>query len=495
MVTKKRPVKVEIDYASILEMMEELFGVIEFLKSAHETYRYGPAGRRRGGHTLFDPSRELWSLPIGVLEAKYIHLPRKYLPKTEMDLKRLCRQLIDRGEDEAHISLMQEGWPDATTLDAHVRALWKLRAKDRFLFENIVLGRFGRALKRIASNNGIVGTSFEETRSLLLVQAIIWCAFDVQLIAAVARASVSNPLGELLLVETGDSEGYPEIKMGSVTKKMRTGLAELEVLVSQYKIAPERTAENDETPDFNLEIELKPTGKQGKILEGQAWDFLLNSNTTKWEWREELDEFIPAIRDAIPRIRDHLDAIEAMGDDVGKDANLLSFFAAWNAGLSPVDGVALALLRYCQAEKYIDVQLTEAIAEATAKARRIGVDPLPAFPRRSAKRRENQEYKDLKRRATDLLDSLRRVQLQDNNWRSRDVEAREIIRSSAAEEPSIAKRQSFEGGGRKNIKNAEKFLQEMGGRRPDARSERLAGDNRHRVYWKLDVLPELRFFI
>lgn len=496
MSTKKRPVKVEIDYAGLLPLMAvNLFGIISFLQSAYEAYRYGPAGRRRASLSLFDPNRELWSLPIGILEAKFIHLPRKYLPQSEAELRRLCRQLIDRGEDEAHILQMQQGWPAGLTLDAHVDALWKLRSKDRFLFENIVRGRFGRALRRIESSAGIAGISYEETRNVLLVQAIIWCAFDVQLIAAVARVSVCSPLGELLEVKAGDSDGYPEIKMGSVLKKMRDGITELEGLVAQFETASEQGADEDISPEFDLNRELKPTSKKAKTLKDPAWQFLLDGDTTKLQWKAELDNFMPIIRDAIPRMRNHIDAIEAMGEDIGKNAKLLSFFAAWNAGLTPVDGVALALLRYCQAETALDARLTEAIAEAKTNARGIFVAPLPAFPRRPKKRREKKQYSELKSRATDLLDSLRRVQLVDSNWRTRDAETRELIVSAAVEEPSIAKRYSFEGGGRSNINRAEKFLLEMGARLPNAHSEKLAADNRHRVYWKLDVVPELRFFI
>lgn len=463
--------------------------VMNFVSISRNAIRYGGLSSRQQWLRLFDPSvTSLAKLPIGLFEQKAFILPRRYLPKSEAELARLCRQLIDRGEDKGHIEVMLSSWPTDWNLERHVAALWELRGKDKRFYECVVRGRHGRALRVIAGKAEVGGISIGRAKWLLGRQALLWCAMDVQMTTSRARVSFTKPFGSLL------SSTMKVLKAGTALRLMRQALNILEVMLPAYQ------TEAEELRDGRNNAKIK--GKLPRLLSFHAEKYINAHSKPVADYRRELDDSIPGIRAHISELRELFEYLENYTTEdlpplVLKDGTvqrrtnrLRHFHPIWFSNLSPAAGMAVAQFRYVMAERHIDAM----IEKASAKYRKRNlvaakISPLPALPE------DNTDLSLIIERVLDLSDSARRAQLRDADWKSRTKvslgkikDALDLIKA----EPSLEARDPLDKAGLNFITDAMEFLQSMGRRRLDAFDARHSNDHRNLTYWHMDVVPEQR---
>lgn len=493
MPTKNPAPTVEINFLQFLmPSAVDIQGLRNTLQSEYARLRFGGLASREQWLAVFDPARtDLSTLPIGVLDKKMLILPRRYLPKSIAGLKQLCQRLIDAGGDLAHIHSMVQGWPDGFTLDRHVDDLWSLRAHDRLLYEDIVRGRLGRALCRLEQPRARGSISVPDIWAMIVRQALLWCAFDVQVVAARARASFVGPLGRLLKVTLRGKPAQTIIKPATALRLMRLTAPILQKTLADH-IPKERRKEGEEN-------KAKPRGRIARDIHYQAEKRINSGSKTVAAYQDELDEVIPYLSSLAVDLPQFIDRLERYRiDQLNRDRDperavesngLFLLHAIWNSNLTPIEGLAVALFRYVTAERVMREMMGFAALGMSADGIVKTVNPLPPLPSNP------KELRQIKRRVFNLLDSARRVQLDDKGWRSRDTEQRDHIKAELGKDPTRPSRQSHERGGWTAIDEALRFLSAMGRRERNPLHPRFADDDRHRTYWHLDVVPELRFFL
>lgn len=493
MPTKNPTPHVKIDFLQLLTLdaLDEV-GVRQKLHAEYERLRFGGLDSREQWLAVFHPGRtDLSTLPIGILDQKFVVLPRCQVPKTALDLDRFCRRLIDMGEDRAHLHLVVSGWPDGLTLEQHVDALWSLSGHNQQLYGDIVRGRHGRALCRLEGPTPIGAFALPDLWAMIVRQGLLWCAFDAQWAAARARASFAGPLGKLLSVSLGSKDAETVIKPATVLRLMRLTAPILRKTLADH-LPREQRREGEE----NL---VKPRGTIAKTIHQHAEKWIAKKSRTIAEHQAELDEVIPYLSSLAAGLPEFIDRLERYRvDQLNRDRapgravesnGLFLLHAIWNSNLSPTEGLAVALFRYAMAERLMKEMVGAAIYGMSASGIQKTVNPLPSLPR------DAKELRAIRRRVFDLLDSARRVQLRDEGWRSVDKIAGSDLRQRLTLDPKAKQRHSHQRGGWSVIGEAQRFLTEMGRRERNPRHPRYSDDDRHRTFWHLDVVPELRLFL
>ncbi len=141
------------------------------------------------GRRLFSPTLgDIRSLPAAILDAKEELPPLDLIPTDRGALETFLRGLMMRNGADNNIDVIVGGWAGKlapkTAFDFHIHALVTLLDCDQELYTALVGGRFGlviRRLRNLASNDP---TSMSKLRNLLVAQALIWCAHDVQMVGA-----------------------------------------------------------------------------------------------------------------------------------------------------------------------------------------------------------------------------------------------------------------------------------------------------------------------
>lgn len=149
--------------------------------------------------------QEPWdALPMAVMSARYLPLPKDLLPETQEDLHTLCSRLLCREGDHDLQSLFVAGWGDKAgyhqDFENFVRDLFELRDVAPTFYQATVSGDHGHALKLIIEGLPKSTTDAHALR-LLTRMALIWAAFDCQATTARVRRSMRKPLGWLLAGE------------------------------------------------------------------------------------------------------------------------------------------------------------------------------------------------------------------------------------------------------------------------------------------------------
>ena len=449
--------------------------------SKYREIRFGGLSAYAQWTKLFDPQvRDLSALPIGLLDQKALFLPQSCLPTDEAGLLQLCRRLIDAGEDPTHISVMLRSWPKEWTLEQHVQSLWQLREEDQALFEDIVRGRHGRALRRLAKSFKENVKKREAVQEMLGRQLLLWCAMDVQITTARARASFIAPMGSLV------SRSMKVLKAGTVLRLMNCSLRALKWVVKKYELVGDST----ELPKLKHE-ETKRSEILARRRVAAACCSLEND-------KKHLDETIRAIAGKI----DHLEGMirfcsqydttpiqrSGTAKEVKAPGNMLKHFhPVWYSGLSPAAGMSVALYRFAIAERSIPKMVRQAASGWRNQQRPAPFKSLPGLPKSKS------ELAELEDRVLDMCYSARRVHLRDEDRQSR---SRPKFGSRTSEiDPATLERDPEDKAGKTFVAKARQFITVMGSRQFDAFHDRHSYDARHLTYWHLDVAPEMRLHI
>lgn len=141
------------------------------------------------GRRLFAPTlNDIRSLPAAILDAKEELPPLDLIPTDRGALNAFLRGLMMRNGADNNIDVIVSGWAGKVApekaFNLHVQALATLRDDDEQLYTALVGGRFALVIRRLQNlaNNGPAPIS--KLRDLLVAQALIWCAHDVQMVGA-----------------------------------------------------------------------------------------------------------------------------------------------------------------------------------------------------------------------------------------------------------------------------------------------------------------------
>jgi hypothetical protein len=141
------------------------------------------------GRRLFAPTlNDIRSLPAAILDAKEELPPRDLIPTDREALEAFLRGLMIRNGADNNIDVIVSGWAEKLApkkaLDLHIHALMTLRDQDQQLYTALVGGRFALVIRRLWNLTSKDPASVPKLRNLLVVQALIWCAHDVQMVGA-----------------------------------------------------------------------------------------------------------------------------------------------------------------------------------------------------------------------------------------------------------------------------------------------------------------------
>lgn len=393
---------------------------------------------------LFSPSTtDIRQLAPAILDTKEALLPADLVPATKEELDQFLRRLMVATGEESEIDILVAGWSTGRSpsrdFNAHVEQLWQLRREEPALYAALVGGRFGsvvRYLQQLSSTHGKI----KRVRDLLVAQALIWCAHDVQLV--VARLTDVPTYGYLL-----PTTGSPE----SALNHLRDRRAALDVVLDAFfgssdwrfgDIEPVWSGMNKpltEHADATIRRAAKRIVSRGDELEARLPSADVTVMMQQVAARLRCDAFLA--RTATPRTCN----IEAK-----------TYAVIWY-GLPPLAAASVAIRRLIQAEQQLPAMIDAVINGSMSPAMSILL-PLPAYD--DAKLCHTSAD-----RLNHLLAFYRDAVLADHN----DSSSRPW----------------------KATGEARKFLVTQGMRQPDDH-HRPAGDPR-RAFYLLDVIPEHRF--
>ncbi|WP_265562484.1 hypothetical protein [Sphingomicrobium arenosum] len=415
-------------------------------------YRYGSSGKRAAHEQLFDVRiDDLAKVPLGAFEKRPSVAPTYVIPAQEEHLGDYCRHLLDAGGDRDYIELLTPSF----SLSEHVEELWEIRSLSLEIYREIVRGRFWKAVELwfALPDNARPGQSqFEKVVSR---QLLLFCAFELQLAACAIRASFEAPLGELF------SSTQKEVKEGTIRRESSSAEDILKVVSSAF----------DPTAGHSDKIEIKgiPRAlrqKAKKIAESMSDEELKSANF-------QLGKYVPRLSDCWSH---------APGEEYQSSGKLNAhFFAGWTGGINHVEGLAITVIRFVQAEQHVADMVATAF-EAVLNdepAERLG--PLPSL---GADGLSDEQ----KNRAFEILHHVRRVHLRDTRWRSRTTSA-DLRRFGKDADYEARHFDLQDRAGLAPMRKATKRLMAWGQRYRPGSSDWKA---EHGVYWTLDVLPEER---
>lgn len=456
-----------------------LDGIIAAIEAAHRKFRFGGLSGRERWLRLFDPSlTDLSTLPIGVFDIKALILPRCHVPQNKAALGRFCRRLIDAGKDAHLIELMTSGRIWSVSLDQHVDDLWKLKDIDERLHEDIVRGRMGRALNRLDKLHSINAVTRKAVKSTIARQLLLWCAMDVQMVACRARLSLVRPVGAFL------SGTMTVFKPATLLRLMRALHPVMVKALSSFRPGPV------------IKRKTPITGVLSRAI-GAIHSPGITEPAALVKLQGDLSDVVPILNRLAGAACAHTSLLSAFrSDGIGGGAPakgliggtpLKNFHPVWFSGLTPVEGVSVALVRYVLAERHLET----IICGAANEIRRTGrvpkrVAPLPDLPK------SRTELVGIIERVLHLVDASRRVHLRDPDWRSRTIPDRENLNAHLLAHPHAIQYEPLDRAGWTFVRRAFDFLSAMGPRRWDAWDANAHADPRHLTFWHMDVVPDLR---
>lgn len=439
-------------------------------------YREGVGDPADHDLRIFDPNlKDLSSLPIGLLDHKELPLPDALIPRSRDDLLALCERMIVRSGNSELIAYVVAGWPgclasrrdirgiepiainEATAfLHAHVDRLWHLSIAAPDIYAAIVTGRHGTAVKLLRRNGHQDSLDADDILTLIAQQGLIWCCHDLQLILTRGHAAAVKPLGALI------STNQIEIKPERIANDLKPYLLLLRMLMAEYV-----TTDEEAHPYFPRPVPGDiPDDAHARILGGAVKHDLNVLVVGLGADRVALDQLIEYMRDvrgcADDRMREILD------QPVTANELEAHFPGVWFSGLSHVQVAAVSILRYLQAEAWIERLVGEVFPshDAARPAPRDGM-AMPPFA------------------AGDLS----------SGWRghARDLlylYRREVLHDKSAPEPDKSLAYRARNAGNPSIDKALVFLHD--------RPQRLISDDTgdadsvERTFYLIDVIPEAR---
>ncbi len=306
------------------------------------------------GRRLFSPTLgDIRSLPAAILDAKEELPPLDLIPTYRGALNAFLRGLMMRNGATNNTDVIVSGWAGKVApekaFNLHVQALATLRDHDQQLYTALVGGRFAlviRRLQNLASNDP---ASIPKLRNLLVAQALIWCAHDVQMVGA--RLTKAPSFGYLV---PGSSQSMaPERALN----QMRARRTALEIALDLYFGSGDwRFGESACVPSG---VNLPLTKHADPLIRMVAKrirkhpDMLEHSN-------ERLD--LPRLMQSVAgRLRED-DALMARTATPQTRAAGARVFATEWYGLPPLAALAVAIRRLMQAEQQLPVMVDALIA-------------------------------------------------------------------------------------------------------------------------------------
>lgn len=430
-------------------------------KELYTKYRYGSLLPDDRLSAIFDEQFDLATLPIGLFDQKALSLPYIKLPECQDELIEFLRWLIHVGKDVALIDAVLATWE--VTLDDHARVIWDLRDEHPELSDEIVSGRLGNAILRLRRVQSLTPEFFNDVIMIVARQALLWCAMDVQMVTARARASNIAPFGRLL------SGTMRVIKPATVVRLMCGAEALLRVVVPTYQTIEDQEACGEKRP--------KLPGLAARTIAHRAATSLRGATPDQAsQLRNDLDQTIPYIRARLDERSTPIYEVYApvgAGGEAKEESGLKSFHAIWYSDLSPLSGMAVSLLRYAQAEEHIRDLIRDAAHGDAGPASSTPLQPLPPLPLAGA------ALSRLRERVLLLADHYRRAILRDSDYRSRSPDA------------LFEPRDPLDRSGWTFVGAAITFLHRCGQRNRDL-DLYSAADKDALTFFALDVVPELR---
>ena len=176
------------------------------------------------GRCLFSATlNDIRSLPAAILDAKEELPPIDLIPTDREALEAFLRGLMIRNGADNNIDVIVSGWAGKLApkkaFNVHIHALATLCDCDKELYTALVGGRFGLVIRRLRSLARNDPASMPKLRNLLVTQALIWCAHDVQMVGA--RLTKAPSFGHLV---PGSSQSMAPERALNQMRARRTAL-------------------------------------------------------------------------------------------------------------------------------------------------------------------------------------------------------------------------------------------------------------------------------
>ena len=420
--------------------------------------------------SLFDQSiKSLHKLPIGLLGEKECLLKNELLPTGETEILAHCRWMISAQGSDDYINFVVSGWPStivkryevrkrfgadrnvgSSHLHKHASNLARLEETDFDLYRAIISGRHRSAMQILQKAEVRSELAAADTRLLIAEHGLLWCARDVQFIAARSAKAEQNPLEALA------STSMTQLKPENIANQARRLFIILKKIVADYATSLEHAGGKPLATIEDFPETMLPLYRQ--IEAGAKFNGINLKNSIG-----HLDRLIDFIRRT--PIPGHVCWRQILHSSVSENGLPSSFNALWFSGLSMTQAVSVSILRYLQSEREILDLLDERDGKHPRRLRRDTA--MPPFD-------AEELGADWFTAAKDMLFMLRRDILRDKDFKDEGYDYPD-------REPAA---------GRNPIQIAKAFVTERG-QRAMTDDESEFGDVR-RTFYLLDVIPEHR---
>lgn len=459
--SRKNAVSLAIDHSLLSSGLKIPTDVSQTIVALVDKFNHGSQNTSSHCSSLFDQSiTSLRKLPIGLLGEKECILPDELLPTGETEIVAHCRWMISAQESDDYINFVVSGWPSTSVKRHEVRKRFGTDPKvgSSHLHKHasnlarlaIISGRHRSAMQILQNAEAGSELAAEDRRFLIAEHGLLWCAHDVQLIAARSAKAEQNPLEALA------STSMTQLKPENIANQARRLFIILKKIVANYATSLEHTggkplATIDEMPETML-----PLYRQ---IEAAAKFYRINLANSIGP----LDRLMEYIR--ITPIPGHEIWRQTLDSSVSENGLPSSFNALWFSGLSMTQAVSVSILRYLKSEREILNLLDEGDGGHPRRLRKdTAMSPFDA----------EELGANWFTAAKDMLFMLRRDILQDKDFKDEGYDYPD-------REPAA---------GRNPIQIAKAFVAERGQRAmTDHESE--FGDPK-RTFYLLDVIPEHR---
>lgn len=399
------------------------------------------------GSRIFNPPNgDITGLAPAMLDAKEVLPPDSAIPGSRTALRQFLDRLMLANGREPSNEILIDGWrggqPAGRAMDGHILRLWKLHETDEALYKALVGGRFAPVLRKLRAVRQSDPVLFNPLRDLLMIQSLIWCAHDAQMV--IARIYQTVQFGPL--AQNGKS---PESVMNAL-KRTRTAL---EISLDAFFSDDWRSGNMDRPGSSGMDLarhrnaEVRAVAKRVRHLLGKNAESAMSIERVT----ELMNEVAQTLRGSDTVFK--RTAAPPTGNIMAKH-----FAAEWYSVPSPLTAMAVVAYRLVQAE----VQLPGRIDAMIARIDPVSCQNLPLPPCDEASMPRSTGA-----RVNALMDFYRSRLLREDTFQA------EGIRSWKATDA------------------AKVFLSQRG--------QRMLGDDHgaatdpRRSFYLLDVIPEHRF--
>ena len=428
-------------------LVADLHGVI---------YSKGIEEDEYGRHLFGTGLTDLRSLPAALLDAKEELPPPDLIPTSKIALNRFLRKLMICNGSHANLDELVAGWGSSEspgkTFNRHVEDLWRLHGDQATLppHNALVGGRFGSVIRYLQRHPE--AANFSTIRRLLVHQALIWCAHDVQMVVA----RLTKPIRFGVLGSGKSGKQTPERELNH----QRERYAALEETLTAFFGAEDwRNPALELVGPSSISQLPKPMNAYIRRIERS-----LRGKTRKpYAAPASLRTVIPMMRAIAAELRNPNETISAMAAVKTANQQPKTFSAKWFQVSSPFTALAVSVRRLVQAES----EVPDIIDNLVRNER----DSRPVALRGSLTGYDEFERKRGQATRVDALTRFYRETLYDGK-----------------EDTRAALRPDW-----KPVRDAGIFLESVGA--PRFGDFRGPPNDKRRAFYLLDVIPQHRFSI